>query len=163
LKRRLKHLKNKIKKGTLTLFLTTIIAILPQNLFCADFPQLESEPTTHYISSSSSSSTATDRHRVDGSKIVFWTTLDHDLKVESSSCRGFRNVTYTGEDHLVDVVNLDKSRLFGVEEDITIKEEEIVLNGFEMGFETRVSVSTRRDLGLYLLTKMKMDRPLEAS
>jgi hypothetical protein len=62
----------------------------------------------------------------------------------------------------MDVANLNQSRLFG-DEDITFKEEEITLNGFEIGFETWVSVSARRCLGLYLLTKMKMDRPLEAS
>jgi hypothetical protein len=63
----------------------------------------------------------------------------------------------------MDVANLDQSRLFGDEEDITFKEEEIALNGFEISFETWVSVSARRCLGLHLLTKMKMYRPLEAS
>ena len=63
----------------------------------------------------------------------------------------------------MDVANFDQSRLFGDEEDITFKEEEIALNGFEMGFETRVSVSARRGLGLHFLTKMKMDKPLKAS
>jgi hypothetical protein len=48
--------------------------------------------------------------------------------------------------------------LFGDEENITFKEEEIALNGFEIGFETWVSVSARGCLiGIHLLTKMKMD------
>ena len=50
--------------------------------------------------------------------------------------------TYMREDHLVDVTNLDQSRLFRDEEDITFKEEGIALNGFEMGFETWALVKT---------------------
>ena len=80
----------------------------------------------------------------DRREIVFWTTLGHDLKVESQSCTG----THTGEDYLVvDVANLDQSRYFGDEEDITFKEEEIALKlASKPG-----SVSTaRRGLGLHL-------------
>ena len=68
---------------------------------------------------------------IDRREIVFWTTLCHDFKIESSSRRGSCTGTYTREDHLVDVANLDQSRLFRDEEDITFKEEE---NGLEMGF-----------------------------
>ena len=60
----------------------------------------------------------------------------------------------------MDVANLDQSRLFGDEEDITFKEEEIALNGFEIGFETWMSVSAGRDLGLHLLRKMKIETHL---
>jgi len=49
---------------------------------------------------------------------------------------------------LVDVADLDQSGLFGDEEDITFEEEEIALDGFEVGFETRVSVSARKKLVL---------------
>jgi hypothetical protein len=65
---------------------------------------------------------------IDRSEIVFWTTLSHDSKVESSSRRGSCAGTYTGEDHSMDVANLDQSRLFEDEEDIMFKEEEIALN-----------------------------------
>jgi hypothetical protein len=61
--------------------------------------------------------------------------------------------SYTGEDHLVDVANFDQSREFRDEEDITFKEEEITLNGFEISFVTWVSVSARRGLGFHLSTK----------
>ena len=44
----------------------------------------------------------------------------------------------------MDVVNLDQSRLFR-DEEITFKEEEIALNGFEMTFE--IWVPARSDLG----------------
>jgi hypothetical protein len=63
----------------------------------------------------------------------------------------------------VDVANFDQGRYFGDEEDVTFKEEEIALNGFEIGFETWMAVSARRGLGLLLLTKVKMNIPLEAS
>ena len=59
----------------------------------------------------------------------------------------------------MDVANLDQSRLFGDEEDITFKEEEVALNGFEIGLETWMSISARRGLGLHLssITKIETD------
>ena len=93
---------------------------------------------------------------IDRREIVFWTALSHDFKVESSSRRSSCTGTYTGKDYLVDVANLDQSRLFGDEEDITFKEEEIALNGFEIGFETWVAVSARKFSGLHLLTKSEV-------
>ena len=62
---------------------------------------------------------------------------------------------------MVDVANLYQRRYFGDEEDITFKEEKIALNGFEIGFETRVSISARGGLvGVHILIRMKMDGPL---
>jgi hypothetical protein len=43
-----------------------------------------------------------------------------------------------GRRSLVDIANIDQSRLFGDEEDIMFKEEETALSGFEIGFETWV-------------------------
>jgi hypothetical protein len=43
----------------------------------------------------------------------------------------------------VDVGDFDQSGLFRNKEDITFEEEEIALNGFEVGFKTWVSISAR--------------------
>ena len=83
---------------------------------------------------------------IDRRKVVFWSTFGDYFEVKGSPGRSSCTGTHTGENHLVDVANLDQSGLFGDKEDVTLKKEEIALNGFEVGFETWVSVSARRGL-----------------
>lgn len=66
---------------------------------------------------------------------MFQTSLGHDFKVKSLSYRAPVPAP-TREKILVDIANLNQSRLFGDGEDAIFKEEEIALSGFEIGFET---------------------------
>ena len=75
---------------------------------------------------------------IDRREIVFGTTLGHDFRskvrpVEAPALAPTREKTTWW----MSLISIDESREFRNVEDITFKEEEIVLNSFEIGFCNR--------------------------
>ena len=78
---------------------------------------------------------------VDRREAELRSTLCDDLDIEGSRSRSAHAGTNTGEDDLVDVLDLDEGGLFADEEDVFFKQEEVALNSFEIGFDAGVAIA----------------------
>lgn len=71
---------------------------------------------------------------------VFRTGLGHDFEIEGACGGGAHaGAADAGEDGLVDVGEFDEDGLFGDEKDGFFEEEEVALDGLEVGFEAWVT------------------------
>lgn len=75
---------------------------------------------------------------IDRSECIFWPVLRDDLHVERTRCGNAS--PDAGKDDLVNIRDFDEHWLFR-DEDKLVKHEEIALYGFQVCFETRMTIS----------------------
>ena len=80
---------------------------------------------------------------VDRGECVLGPALGDDLEIEGAA-GGTHVSAHTRVDDLLDVRELDQRRLFGDEEDVFFEQEEVSLDGFQVGFDACVAVAAVR-------------------